>query len=592
MALHCDMGLASSTAFHCCFWCILGVLITPLYLVTIETELEKKAFEIAMRDGEAESSTFRICVFGPENSGKTCLVDTLFEDEFHHNESTKGVDIKICAIYASNWKQCTLQEMADELQRRFLHTLNTAAEMKSSSLKATLATNTTQATSTLQERLVAATKPAKAPEVKPEVIKQARAIKVINKDGFTAVVWDYAGQIQYLSTHSVFVRKNNVVFIVMKATCKLSDHIEPRPADKESGTSSKATHLDVIHYWFQSVTSVCQDKGGAPHKSTFLPTIVLVITHMDEIPADITEQVKEDIIAQLEKELKGKPYAKHLAGNLPGVGLLNALKKYCIFLSNKVRDENSIASLKEIVQEISAPIMKEKYPLIYQKIEKELLLQKKPVITTTDFHKVAMENGFMAEENSEEMKGALDYFHHKGVILHFPSITNLKDLVFLSPQWLEKLIAFLVLAHHYRSTGDTDDYSYDRLKGEGVLVGSFLNSMLQMFNQLHRDEGCEFSFDQAVSFLKKFGFIAEISIITEFLEEQHPWSKEDEERVFIVPSQLPEDKGTKKLSFVSKRHAWSLHYVFPNGFISLTLFHQMVAACINWNGQREQNIAW
>ena len=419
---------------------------------------------MAMHDGEAESSTVRICVFGPENSGKSCLVETLFEEEFHHNESTKGVDIQICTIYANNWKRCTLQEMTDELQRRFLHTLNTAAEMKSSSLKATLATNTTQATSTLQERLVAATKPQKAPEVKPEVIKQAKAIKIINKDGFTAVVWDYAGQIQYLSTHSVFVRKNNVVFIVMKATSKLSGLIDPRPADKESATSSKATHFDVIHYWFQSVTSVCQDKGGASHKSTFLPTIILVVTHMDEIPADI--------------------------------------------------------------------------------------------------------------------------------ILHFPSITNLKDLVFLSPQWLEKLIAFLVLAHHYRSTGDKDDFSYDRLKGEGVLVGSFLKSMLQMFNTQHRDEGCEFSFDKAVTFLKKFGFIAEISIATEFLEEQHPWSKEEEENIFIVPSQLPEDKGKKKLSFVSKKHVWCIHFVFPDGFIPLTLFHQMVAACINWNGQREQNIAW
>ena len=565
----------------------------PLFPITIETEQEKKAFQLAMQDGEAESSSFRICVFGPENAGKSCLVDTLFDEEFHHNESTKGVDIKICTIYANNWKMCTLQQMTDELQRRFLHTLNTAAEMKSSSVEAPLATDMTQARSKLEESLVATIKHHKAPEVKPEVIKQAKAIKIINKDGFTAVVWDYAGQIEYLSTHSIFVRKNNVVFIVFKASSKLSDLIEPRPADQKStSNSSKVTHFEVIHYWFQSVTSVCQDKGGAPHKSTFLPTIALVVTHMDVIPAKIVEQVKEEIITQLEKELKGKAYAKHLAGNLPGVGLLNALKKYCIFLSNKDRDQSIIARLKQIVQEISAPIMKERHPLIYQKIEKELLLQDKPVITTSGFHKVAVENGFIAEENSEEMRGALDYFHHKGVILHFPSISNLKDLVFLSPQWLEKLIAFLIVAHHYRTTGDRDDYSYDRLKGEGVLVGSFLNSMLQMFNTLHRDEGCEFSFDQAVTFLKKFGFIAEISITTEFLEEQHPWSKEDEERIFIVPTQLPEDKGTKKLSFVSNRHVWSIHFVFPDGFISLTLFHQMVAACINWNGQREQNIAW
>ena len=60
------------------------------------------------------------------------------------------------------------------------------------------------------------------------------------------------------------------------------------------------------------------------------------------------------------------------------------------------------------------------------------------------------------------------------------------------------------------------------------------------------------SFDQAVSFLVKFGFIAEISRTTEFLEERHPWSKEEEKRVFIVPVQLPADKGEKVCHFSVK----------------------------------------
>jgi len=79
--------------------------------------------------------------------------------------------------------------------------------------------------------------------------------------------------------------------------------------------------------------------------------------------------------------------------------------------------------------------MKIEQPLIYLKIEKELLLQKKEMITTTEFHKIAVDNDFIADENSEEMKGALEYFHQKGVILYFPSIDN---LVFLSPQWLKR----------------------------------------------------------------------------------------------------------------------------------------------------------
>ena len=578
---------------------VLIQLLSVIIEKPVTTEQEKKAFQLAMRDGVATSSSFRISVFGPENSGKTCLVSTLFNETYAENEATEGADVQICTIYANNWNRCTAQEMADKLQLQFFHNLNTSAkeQIRSPSFEASSTTTKKGFVSKFKavffkSPAATASKPRKAPEVELEVIKQAKAIKISSKDEFTAVVWDYAGQILYLSIHTVFVRKNNIVFIVFKASCILSDLIKPRPQDEQSTSSSNATHFEVIHHWFQTVTSVCQDTGGADHKSIFSPTIVLICTHIDEIPAEMFEQVKEGIIAQLAKELEGKPYAKHLAGNLPEVGLLNALKKYCIFLSNKVRDKGTITQLKQIVLEISEPIMKEEYPLIYLKIEKELLLQQKEAITTKEFHAIAVENGFTAKENSEEMKGALDYFHQKGVILHFPSIDNLKELVFLSPQWLEKLIAYLIVAHHYRPTGDKDDHSHKRLKDEGILVGSFLGHMLQMFNELHGAVGCKFSFDQAVTFLIKFGFVAEISIDTEFLEEQHPWSKEEEKRVFIVPSRLPNDKGEMRLSFVRKRHSWSIHFVFPDGFISLTIFHLMVAACINYNGKRKQNIAW
>ena len=551
-----------------------------------------------MRDGVANSLSFRLCVFGPENAGKTCLVDTLFDDIFQQQEATQGADVHICTIYAANWQKCAQEKMADDIQTQFFHSLNISAkeQVKSPSFLTTPAARKPGLVKKFKAVLFrsnphSSSELHKVPEVKVEEIMQAKAIKIISEKEFTAIVWDFAGQIQYLSTHTVFIRRNNVVFIVFKASCHLSGLIKARPGDEDSASSSKpTTHFHIIHYWLQAVTSVCHDTGGSDHMSEFLPTAVLIATHIDEIIGDL-EQAKEAIIAQLAEELEGKPYAKHLAGNLPGVGLLNALRKFCIFLSNRVRDENIITQLKEIVLQISAPSMKEEHPLIYLKIEKELLLLRKEVITTTEFHKVAAENGFMAKENSIEMKGALDHFHQKGVILHFPSINSLNRLVFLSPQWLEKLIAFLVIAHYYKPMGDKDDHSYRRLKQEGVLVGSFLNHSLQMFNKLNGVIGCALSFDQAVAFLANFGFIAEISRTTEFLEESHPWS-EEETRIFIVPSRLPEGKEERKQLFVKEKHVWSVYFSFIDGFIPLTIFHQMIATCINWNESRKQSIVW
>ena len=551
-----------------------------------------------MHNGVSNSLSFRLSVFGPENSGKSCLVDTLFDDIFQKHEATQGADVHICTIYASNWQKCTQEQMAENIEIQFFHGLNVSAkeQVKSSSFQASFKTKKPGILKKFKAVLFRSSRTDspqidRAPEVKPEEIEQAKAIKIISRNEFTAIVWDFAGQIQYLSTHTVFVRRNNVVFIVFKASCLLSDFIKARPGDQDSASYSKpVTYFHVIHYWLQTVTSVCHDAGGADHMSEFLPTAVLIATHIDEIIGDL-KRAKKEIVAQLAKELEGKPYAKHLAGNLPGVGLLEALEKFCIFLSNTDRDGNVINLLKEIVLQISAPSMKETHPLIYLKIEKELLVLGKEVITTTQFHQVAVKNGFMADKNSMEMKGALDHFHQKGVILHFPSIDSLKELVFLSPQWLEKLIAFLIVAHHYKPTGDKDDHSYRRLKHEGVLVGSFLEHSLQMFNRLHRVIGCEISFNQAVAFLSNFGFIAEISNTTEFLEESHPWG-EEEKRIFIVPSQLPEGKEQKRSNFIKGKHIWTIYFTFLDGFIPLTIFHQTIAACIDWNESRKQNIVW
>jgi len=430
------------------------------------------------------------------------------------------------------------------------------------------------------------------PEVNEEEIVEAETITMNDEKEFTAVVWDCAGQEKYITTHTVFIRRNNLVFIVFKASSNLFGCIKARPGDQNP--SSKVNHFKVIHYWLQSVTSVRRDPGGGDHISDFLPTVILIATHIDEVVGDV-EEAKDVIITQLAREFEGKSYAKHLAGNCGGKGVLYALKKFCIFLSNKseFRDSKTITHLKEIVLEATAPTMKELHPLVYIRIEKKLLSLREEVITTTMFHKIAMESGFMADAGSLEIKGALNHFHQMGIVLHFPSIDSLKELVFLTPQWLEKLYAYLIIAHPYKPTGDDKDHSYNCLVQDGILLESFLIHMLEMFNKEQQVVGCKISFAQAVDYLVRFGFIAKINISTDFLEESHPFLQcEEGEQIYIVPTQLPEDKGEKRLTFVDDQTNWTVHFVFSTSFVPLNIFHTMVSSCIDWNSNRLKDIAW
>ena len=188
----------------------------------VTTEQEKKAFQLTMRDGVATSSSFRISVFGPENLGKTCLASTLFNKTYAENEATEGADVQICTIYANNWNRCTAQEMADKLQLQFFHNLNTSAKehIRSPSFEASSTTTKKGFASKLKAvffKSPAATtsKLQKAPEVKVEVIKLAKAIKISSKEEFTAVVWDYGGQIQVPQyPHCVCQEKQPCVYCI------------------------------------------------------------------------------------------------------------------------------------------------------------------------------------------------------------------------------------------------------------------------------------------------------------------------------------------------------------------------------------------
>ena len=129
----------------------------------------------------------------------------------------------------------------------------------------------------------------------------------------------------------------------------------------------------------------------------------------------------------------------------------------------------------------------------------------------------------------------------------------------MSPQWLEKLFAYLIIAHPYKISGDNKDHLYECLAQDGILFGTFLKHMLQMFNKPQDVTGCNISFEQGAAFLAKFHFIAEIT--ADFLEQSHPMLQcEENTEIFIVPSQLSKYKREVRSSFVQKTDVWSLHF--------------------------------
>ena len=541
----------------------------------------------------------KLLLFGAENVGKTCVTATLIGDPFQENSATKGADISICN--ATDWKRVTKEEVHQRLQIEYLSNLAICAESNTTSAKASSSAkkesesiSTTQvAPPRLAEKEKQGRKNSAAksplPQVAVEEIAAVRAAKDKGvpkmfkmRNGINVTILDFAGQVQYHNTHSIFVRKDNVIMIVFNASQPLSTNVKVR-----SSTLRKVpmTYSENIHFWMKTVHSICHEPGGATDKASLLPVIILVATHLDLL-GDSAEEAKGQIVQMLAKELKGKPYARHLAGH--GEGLLNALKKYCIFLSNKVRDPKTIKQLQDVIIEVSFPILSREHPIIYLKIERKLLGIQKGVIKIEKFYAVAQECGFLAAIDSKEFACAVEHFHHNGTVLNFASIESLKKLVILSPHWVTKLLSYLLIAHPYKDTGNGRDISFNNLKQRGILVESFLSYMLDCFNN-SGVTGYQIQLNEAVDLMKWFGFLAPISPNTKILDAEVKIHTK-EMGLYIVPSLLPNDEDQKGLPERDDENVRIVYYYFPDEFLPPMLFNQVVALCINRNEEKREDL--
>ena len=530
----------------------------------------------------------KLLLFGPEYVGKTCVAATLVGDPFQECTATQGADIQICN--ASDWKKLTKEEVSQRLKNEYLSNLTICADSKD--ITATASVNAEKEAPQPSDEIKPVSNTDPLPKVEAEDVeafKSAKAkgvTKVIKmRGGIDVTILDFAGQVQYHNTHSVFIRKENIIMVVFNASQPLSKIVKIR-----SSTTQKnpMTNSENIHFWMKTVHSICHEPGGTTDKASLLPVIILVATHLDLL-GDSTEERKEEIIHTLAKELKGKPYARHLAGH--GEGLLNALRKYCIFLSNKVRDPKAIQQLQNAIIEVSAAILSKEHPLVYLKIERELLGIDKGVITIEEFHEITCRCGFLASIDSKEFAYALEHFHHNGTLLNFASIESLKGLVILSPHWLTKLFAYVLIAHPYKSTGNGRDFSFDNLKENGILLDSFLSYMLDYFNN-SGVTGYQIKQPEAVDLMKRFGFLAQISPKTKILEEDVNIVTQ-EKALYIVPSLLPDDTNNqKKVPEKNAKNVRIIYYHFPDEFLPPMLFNQLVSMCVNRNEDKREDLIW
>ncbi|XP_065901124.1 cyclic GMP-binding protein C-like isoform X2 [Dysidea avara] len=560
------------------------------------------AYQLALRQGTAFPRDLAVLLIGTENTGKTSLISTFLGEQFvEKRPATDGAETQICKVYAKGWKRITLSDKNSHLYGQFIHEIRkNANEMLESKLQPTLGAPLKPKPTNSSNSLFS-----ESSDASPSAISSATAIPSTNSgtpkvalptlntqdleavsshavqydlDSINVVAWDYAGQVIFHNTHSVFMSENGVPIITFNASMKLDDEIKPRegsPLPPECHTN-----ISSLHYWLHTITSM-RPVVDPPQG----PMALLAGTHIDLLHCDIKEARKlaqEKILPQLERELRNKPYLKQLIGKENGI--MAYLEKYCFFVSNKIPDEE-IERLKSTVVSV-APSLKKKEPVVYLKIEQNLLLHKVQVISRLDLLDIAINCGFPVSEHSMEFEGLLSYLHNKRVILYFSKIPSLRNLVILSPHWLAKLFSYVITAHTY-ATGGIHDKAWERLTNYGILGGNLFGHMVQKFLSDY-PSAVRITKDQVLAILLCFHLVARVTATTWFTEERVP-PPDNFGDTFIVPSFVHHDDGRNPPHTKQEK---IIFYRFEGGFVPTNLLNQLIVECVRRNETVGSRLLW
>ena len=549
-----------------------------------------------MKEGLDQSRNFHLLLVGAENTGKTSLIGSFLGEEFVEGQSaaTQGTDIEVCKVYCRNWIRISHSDKSSILHNQIANQCRDSV-LKKLANSISLLKMPLSLSSKFSSRSMLSPSPTKCSNTHPGVLFHSApsnesvmipptrgASRYPSKshpqniqDGPIASLWDFAGQVIFHNSHSVFISDSGVTVITFNASMRLTDKIIPRKGFPQPPECY--TVISSIHYWLQVVNSVCSVKKN----------VLLVGTHIDKLHPDLKkarEIARDKVLPVLEGELCRKPYAQHLF--YIDLGLYDALKQSCFFISNKHRDEE-IERLKVAAVEVATSLREEK-PIFFLKIEQALLQVNKEVISVSAMLDLVAENVFSLDKNGPEFIGILKYFHNNRTILHFSHFESLKDLVILSPNWLAKLFSYVIAGGSYK-TGCEFDWAWLRLSKYGILHECLLQHMLDKF---HSDypvtDLMQINKQQVVDILLYFHLLARVTSKAWFAEEGLPPFPENGD-TFIVPSLVRADNDRNPPETEKER---IVYFMFNTGFIPTSLLNQLIAECICHSVKRNDRLLW
>ena len=245
---------------------------------------EKNAYALALKEGKAKPFNIRILIVGTQNSGKTCLVESLLGGEFEsYSNATQGADMTVCKFFTTNWLRVQEEQVPERMQKDFRSKWKATVIEQSMTLTQgdQVASSSANFESNLEGCIPSiivteAENPSvqnninrrsslhlELPSVSIEDVKEAKLSSPVCEKEINAVIWDVSGQTVYHGLLPAFLTEDNAVVVTFDASRDLYSFTKDREDSlTENSINPKMTSCQVVCYWCKAIYSICRKKSN------------------------------------------------------------------------------------------------------------------------------------------------------------------------------------------------------------------------------------------------------------------------------------------------------------------------------------------
>jgi len=381
-----------------------------------------------------------------------------------------------------------------------------------------------------------------------------------------SVLWDFAGQSVYYTTHPVFLTPRAIYLLVNNLSQNPHEKAEPVVKHgifrKREDTFNVKTNLDYLDLWMSSVASLAiQDESREvnPESEVLpekLPPVFLVCTHADKpYGGGDPYALANNVFGSL----RSKPHKSHLYDDVFVVD--NTKSSHEVQCSEVVRLREEVL---DVAKEL--PHLKEPIPIKWLRYEKALRARREDGDKWISFDgakQIASEECNITDD--KQFRTLLDFLHDQRILIHFSDTPKLDKLVVLDPQWLIDVFKKVITIKPYDRKEKKFEQLWCKLEETGILEEKLLKHAWDTLSDNKE------TIESLIEIMEKFSLLC-----------LWPSSDASCDKQYLVPSMLMTHPPEGIMKLVASAQVPPLFLKFESGQVPLGLFSRLVLQFIQW----------